>query len=346
MNRIKIVLAQNGTFIALIVMIAFFASMNPRFLSLANGQTILLQIAELGIIALPLAFLIMAGTLDLSVGSVASLSAVVSAMVMMEFNSTVLGFIAAILVGAITGALNGLLIAYLKLNPLVITLGFLSVWGGLALFLTQGSTLVGFPDTFKQIGTASIGPVPLQIIILAAGVLFAWYILNRNSLGRNVLAIGGNRRAAHLMGVRVPGTVFSLFVATGVCAAISGTLLAAKLQSAPPTVGNGMEIQALTVVLLGGVALEGGMGRITGVVSGLLFVGVLRNGLVIMGVSQFLQTILIGATLVIAVLLDGSVQRLVKKSWNTVETKKPGQPGQPEQPNQPEQPKQPALVGQ
>ncbi|GHD81775.1 ribose transport system permease protein/inositol transport system permease protein/inositol transport system permease protein [Salinibacterium amurskyense] len=322
MNRIKIALAQNGTFIALLVMIIFFASMNPRFLSLANGQTILLQIAELGIIALPLAFLVMSGTLDLSVGSVASLSAVVSAMVMIETNSALWGFAAAIVVGVITGALNGLLVAYLKLNPLVITLGFLSVWGGLALFLTQGSTLVGFPDSFKALGTMTVGPVPLQIIILAVGVFLAWYVLNRNSLGRNVLAIGGNPRAAHLMGIRVPRTIFSLFVATGVAAAISGTLLAAKLQSAPPTVGNGMEIQALTVVLLGGVALEGGMGRITGVVSGLLFVGVLRNGLVIMGVSQFLQTILIGATLVVAVLLDGSVQRLLKKSWTTLDVKK------------------------
>ena len=173
MNRVKIALAQNGTFIALLVMITFFASMNPRFLSLANGQTILLQIAELGIIALPLAFLLMSGTLDLSVGSVASLSAVVSAIVMLETNSTLLGFAAAILVGAITGALNGLLVAYLKLNPLVITLGFLSVWGGLALLLTQGSTLVGFPDSFKALGTKMIGPVPLQIIILAVGVFLA-----------------------------------------------------------------------------------------------------------------------------------------------------------------------------
>ena len=318
MNRLKIFVAQNSTFIALLALIAFFAAMHPRFFTFNNGQTILLQIAELGLIALPLAFLVMAGTLDLSVGSVASLAAVVSGMVMVGTGNSLLGFLAAIGVGLVAGALNGLLIAYLKLNALVITLGFLSVWGGLALFLTNGSTLTGFPADFTALGTMSFGPISLQVIILVLVTIAAWYLLNRMPLGRNVLAIGGNSRAAHLMGINVQRTQFLLFLLTSVSAGIAGVLLSAKLHSAPPTVGTGMEIQALTVVLLGGVALEGGAGRISGVLAGLLFVGVLRNGLVIMGVSQFLQTILIGATLVVAVLLDGSVQRLLKRTWSNL----------------------------
>ncbi len=318
MSRLKIFVAQNSTFIALLALIAFFAAMNPRFFTFNNGQTIILQIAELGLIALPLAFLVMAGTLDLSVGAVASLSAVVAGMAMNATGNTVVGFLAAIGVGIFAGALNGLLIAYLKLNALVITLGFLSVWGGLALFLTNGATLVGFPDSFTALGTMSFGPISLQVVILILVTVGAWYLLNRMPLGRNVLAIGGNSRAAHLMGINVQRTQFLLFVLTSVAASIAGLLLAAKLHSAPPTVGTGMEIQALTVVLLGGVALEGGAGRISGVIAGLLLVGVLRNGLVIMGVSQFLQTILIGATLVVAVLIDGSVQRLLKRTWSNL----------------------------
>jgi len=318
MNRLKIIVAQNSIFVALLVLIAFFAIMNPRFFTLGNGQTILLQIAELGLIALPLAFLVMAGTLDLSVGSVASLAAVVSGATMVGTGNTLLGFAAAIGVGIVAGALNGLLVAYLKLNALVITLGFLSVWGGLALFLTNGATLVGFPESFTNLGTMTFGPVSLQVVVLILATVGAWFLLNRMPLGRNVLAIGGNSRAAHLMGINVQRTQFLLFVLTSVFAGIAGVLLAAKLHSAPPTVGTGMEIQALTVVLLGGVALEGGAGRISGVIAGLLFVGVLRNGLVIMGVSQFLQTILIGATLVVAVLLDGSVQRLLKRAWSNL----------------------------
>ncbi|MBO1900384.1 ABC transporter permease [Leucobacter weissii] len=327
MNRLKIFVAQNSTFIALLALIAFFAAMNPRFLTFNNAQTILLQIAELGLIALPLAFLVMSGTLDLSVGSVASLAAIVSGGVMVGTGSAPLGFLAAIGVGLVAGALNGLLVAYFKLNALVITLGFLSVWGGLALFLTNGATLTGFPSSFTALGTMSFGPISLQVIILVLFTLGAWYLLNRLPLGRNVLAIGGNSRAAHLMGINVQRTRFLLFVLTSVAAALSGVLLAAKLHSAPPTVGTGMEIQALTVVLLGGVALEGGAGRISGVIAGLLFVGVLRNGLVIMGVSQFLQTILIGATLVVAVMLDGSVQRLLKRTWSNLAV--PAKPSEP-----------------
>ena len=145
-----------------------------------------------------------------------------------------------------------------------------------------------------------------------------WFLLNRRPFGREVLAIGGNERAAYLMGVRVRSVRMRLFVFTGMLAALAGIMLAAKLQAATPTVGVGMEVQALTVVLLGGVAFEGGIGRISGVVLGLLFVGVLRNGLVIAGVSQFLQTILIGLTLVVAVALDSSIQRIVRASWTRI----------------------------
>ncbi|MBS3182455.1 ABC transporter permease [Leucobacter manosquensis] len=318
MNRLKIFLVQNSTFVALLALVAFFATANPRFLSFGNAQTILLQIAELGLIALPLAFLVMAGTLDLSVGSVASLAAILSALTINETGNIVLGLVAGVGMGIVAGLLNGILIAYLRMNALVITLGFLSVWGGMALFLTNGATVSGLPEAFTSIGTMALGPVSLQVIILLLVTFAAWCMLNRWAVGRNVLAIGGNSRAAHLMGINVPRTRLFLFVLTSVMAALAGMLLTAKLHSAPPTVGSGMEIQALTVVLLGGVALEGGAGRISGVIAGLLFVGVLRNGLVIMGVSQFLQTILIGATLVAAVVLDGSVQRLLKQAWNKV----------------------------
>ena len=318
MNRLKIFVAQNSTFIALLVLIVFFAVMHPRFFTFNNGQTIILQIAELGLIALPLAFLVMAGTLDLSVGSVASLAAIVSGIAMNGTGNTLVGFLAAIAVGLVAGALNGLLVAYLKLNALVITLGFLSVWGGLALFLTNGSTLTGFPESFTSLGTMSFGPISLQVVILILFTAGAWYLLNRLPIGRNVLAIGGNSRAAHLMGINVQRTRFLLFVLTGVSASVAGLLLAAKLHSAPPTVGSGMEIQALTVVLLGGVALEGGSGRISGVIAGLLFVGVLRNGLVILGVSQFVQTILVGLMLVIAVAMDRTMQKIVQRSWNRI----------------------------
>lgn len=140
-------------------------------------------------------------------------------------------------------------------------------------------------------------------------------MLNRTQFGKQVLAVGGNRRAARLMGVRVARTQFLLFAVSGLFAAFAGIMLAAKVQSASPTIGVGMELNALTVVLLGGVAFEGGIGRISNVVAGLLFFRVLNNGLIFLQASPFLQTVLIGVTLIVAVALDSTIQRIIRSSW-------------------------------
>lgn len=316
-GQIKIFLARNGIFVALVLLIALFAVLNGNFLTVGNAQNVLLQAAELGLIALPLAFIVMTGSIDLSVGAVASAGAVTAGLTMAATGSTLLGFAVGLGFGVLAGAINGFLISYLGLNPMVITLGFLSIWGGFALLITGGKTVTRsqLPDDFRSIGTMSIGPVPIQIVVLAVAIALAWYLLNRNRVGREILAIGGNQRASFLMGIRVKRVQFWVFVATGASAALAGIMLAAKVQSASPSIGSGMELDALTVVLLGGVAFGGGIGRISGVVAGLLFFRVLRNGLVFLQASPFLQTVLVGLTLVVAVALDSSIQRIVKNSW-------------------------------
>lgn len=316
-ERLKIFAAKNGIFLALIVLVAVFSILRPNFFTFANGQSILLQAAELGLIAIPAAFLIMSGTIDLSVGSVASASAITGGLAMSATGSTLLGFVAAVATGIAAGALNGFLIAYLRLNSFVVTLGALSVWGGLALLLSDGRTIprAELPEAFRSIGTLKVGPIPIQIIALVAVIALGWYVLNHTTFGKSVKAIGGNERAARLMGVNVQRSRFLLFVATGAFAALAGLFLSAKVQSANPNIGSGLELEVLTVVLLGGVAFEGGVGRISGVVAGLLFFRVLRAGLVFMQASPFLQTILVGATLIIAVALDSSIQRMIRSSW-------------------------------
>ncbi|MBK0418608.1 ABC transporter permease [Leucobacter sp. CSA1] len=316
-ERIKILLARNGIFAALILLIAVFSILRPNFLSLGNGQSILLQAAELGLIAVPVAFLIMSGTIDLSVGSIASASAVTAGLVMSGTGSTALGLLVGVATGLVAGALNGFLVSYLGLNSFVVTLGGLSVWGGFALLLSGGNTIprAELPEEFRTIGTMRIGPVPIQICLLVLVVLVGWYVLNRTRFGKEVKAIGGNERAASLMGVNVRRTRALLFVASGVFSALAGLLLSAKVQSANPNIGSGLELEALTVVLLGGVAFSGGIGRISGVLAGLLFFRVLRTGLVFLQASPFLQTILVGATLIVAVGLDRSVQKVIRSSW-------------------------------
>lgn len=330
-TRLKLFLARNGIFMALIALIALFGVLNPNFLSVTSGVNILMQATELAIIALPLAFLIMSGTIDLSVGSVASLAAVTGGMIMSETGSALLGIAGGLATGAVVGAINGVLISYLGLNSFVVTLGALSVWGGMALLLTGGKTITRteLPEDFRSIGTASVGPIPIQIIILIVLVVLAWYLLNRTQFGKQVLAIGGNRRAARLMGVRVARTQFVLFLGSGFLAAFAGLMLTAKVQSASPTIGTGMELNALTVVLLGGVAFEGGLGRISGVVAGLLFFRVLNNGLIFMQASPFLQTVLVGLTLIVAVALDSTIQRVIRSSWAQLGRKAAQQRRQP-----------------
>lgn len=316
-ERLKIFVAKNGIMFALIALIAVFSILRPNFLSFANGQSMLLQAAELGVIAIPAAFLIMSGTIDLSVGSIASASAVTAGKVMGSTDSALIGILVAVGVGLLAGAINGFLVAYLRLNSFVVTLGSLSMWSGFALSLTGGETIsrTSLPEGFRAIGTMKLGPVPLQIVLLVLVIACGSYVLNRTAFGKSVKAIGGNERAAHLMGVSVNRTRFVLFLASGALASVVGLLLTAKVQSADPNVGSGLELSALTVVLLGGVAFEGGVGRISGVVAGLLFFRVLRTGLVFMQASPFLQTILIGATLILAVALDSSIQRIIRSSW-------------------------------
>lgn len=304
---------QNGVLFALILLIVLFAVLNPRFVSVGNLQTIVLQISELGLIALPVAFLVMQANVDLSVGSVATLSAVVGGLAMVATGSPLLGVAIGILVGATAGLINGMLISVLGLNSFVVTLGFMSAWSGLALFLTNGKTISGLPTSFTGLGSLTIG-VRIQIILLVLAVIVAWYALNHTTRGREILAVGGNLRASQLMGLRVHRIRVSTYVVTGMVAGFVGLLLAAKLGAVSPIVGQGMELDALTVVLLGGVAFEGGSGRIRSVLYGLAFVGVLKNGLVILGISAYVQTILVGLTLVLAVALDRGIQQAVASS--------------------------------
>jgi ribose/xylose/arabinose/galactoside ABC-type transport system permease subunit len=315
-HRLKILAAQYSTFGALLVLGVGFSTLNSRFLTFDNFRIVALNVAELGIVVVPVALLVMSGSVDLSIGSVASVSAVTSGKVMADTGSLMLGLLAGLGVGFTAGMLNGLLVAVLGLNPIVITIGFLGAWGGLALYITGGATVAGLPESFTKLARWELGPVPLQILLLTAVFLIGWVVLDRRPFGREVLAIGGNKNAAHLMGVRVKQVQFTLFVVTGMAAALSGIMLSGKLASAPPTIGVSMELNALLVVLIGGVAFEGGVGRISGVLAGLLFIGTLSNGLVIVGVSQFLQSMVTGIALVVAVALDSTIQRGVRKSWS------------------------------
>ena len=188
-------------------------------------------------------------------------------------------------------------------------MGALSVWGGLALDLTGGRTVIGLPESFTDLSIVRLAGIPLDVFVLLATMLYGLVTLEVLPYGRRLRAAGGSARAAFLMGVPVERVQFLMFIQVGLAASTAGIMLASKLAAATPITGQGMEINALTVVLLGGVAFTGGVGRISRVFAGLLFVGVLRNGLVFLNTSQFLQQILIGLTLVIAIVFDETIRK-------------------------------------
>lgn len=322
-NHVKLFFAKNGIFVALVLLFALFVALNPNFMSLRNVQNIPLQSAEVGLLVFPIAFLLMAGQIDLSVGSIASFAAVTSGLVMVGTQNLLLGLLVGFAVGVAAGALNGLLIAVLGFNSFVITLGALSVWGGAAMYLTNGKTIgrTELPESFYTLGKFTVFGVPIQLILLVLMVVVSWYLLNRTQAGKQILAVGGNSRAAFLMGIKVRKTQFLLYTAVGFFAAFAGIMLSAKVQSASPQIGSGLELQALTVVLLGGVAFYGGAGRISGVVAGLLFLKVLATGLVFMQASPFIQTMITGAVLIIAVALDTSIQKTIRRTLTDMRKK-------------------------
>lgn len=314
-RRAQYFLARNGTLIGLFVLIFIFYSLNERFLSLNNARNIGEAVSALGVVAVPLALLVISGAVDLSVGSVASLAGITAATVMVATGSTILGIGAGLGVGLVAGIINGVLVSYFRLNPIVVTLGALSVWGGLALQMNGGKTVAGLPESFVNLGLIRVFGIPLEILILVVVIIYGVLVLNRMPYGRVLFAIGGNRKAAFLMGIPIERAQFLMFVQVGLASSLAGLMLASKLAAATPITGAGLEISALTVVLLGGVAFTGGMGRISGVIAGLFFVGVLRNGLVVTGTSQFLQQVLLGLTLVVAVAIDDTIRRFAQREW-------------------------------
>lgn len=320
--------ARNGTFFGAILLALFFYWSNANFLSFNNLRNIGEALSALGIVAIPLSMLVISGAVDLSVGSVASLSGIVAATVMMSTGSVALGIVAGLAIGLVTGIVNGILVSYWKFNAIVVTLGALSVWGGLALQVTGGRTIAGLPEAFTNLSLIRIANVPLEIFILAGAIVYGIVVLGYMPYGRRLQAIGGSNRAAFLMGVPVERVQFWMFVQVGLASSLAGIMLASKLAAATPVTGQGLELNALTVVLLGGVAFAGGIGRMSGVLAGLLFVGVLRNGLLFMNTSQFLQQVLVGLTLIAAIVFDESIRKFARDEWEDKPVLPVGQEGQ------------------
>lgn len=314
-------LLEGRAFFALIVIIVVFSILSPYYLSVANFLTMASHVAIFGILAVGMLLVILNGGIDLSVGSTLGLAGVVAGFLMQGVTLTWLGVVLyppvwvvavlACMLGAAVGLINGVLIARFKVPAFVATLGVMYMARGLALLMTSGLTynnLGGKPELgntgFDALGFNRLFGVPTGVVVLAVIALIGSIVLNRTAFGRWLYASGGNERAAELSGVPVKGVQISVYVLSGICAAIAGLILSSQLTSAGPTAGTTYELTAIAAVVIGGAALTGGRGNIRGTLLGAFVIGFLSDGLVIIGISSYWQTVFTGAVIVLAVLLN------------------------------------------
>jgi ribose transport system permease protein len=292
-----------SVFIALMVLCVGLSVLSPYFLKMNNIFNVLRQFSITGILAVGEAMIIITGGIDLSIGSLVGLMGVLIALISNTGMNPLLVLVAAIVVGACVGGINGLLVAGLGINPFIATLGMMSIARGATLLITGGLPFSN-ETPLMWLGGGYVGPVPvpvlLMFIIAAAGHVFA----NRTLPGRNIYAVGNNERAARLSGIRVERIKLLVFMLMGALCAISGIILSGTLNSAEPTAGTGYEMDAIAAVILGGASLSGGEGSIVGVIIGAALMGVLRNGFVLLGTSAYWQTVAIGVVIIAAVAID------------------------------------------
>lgn len=291
-----------GTLVALMI---FFSYQSSAFLTVSNFTVILTNNAAIGVVVAAMAILLIAGHVDLSVGSNIAFSGMVSAIAITKFGmSPAQAILAGILTGALVGAINGFLCGILRFNPIIVTLGMLSLLRGITL-LTNPTEVYGLGDTFFFIGNGRFLGVPILLWIVATCFVLSAVFISKTVWGRYVYAIGVNPHAAFLAALPVKRVLVSLYIATGAAAGLAGVLLASRLDGVSPgALGLQMELQALTIILLGGVAFTGGRGRIFGVVTAWVFLGVLGNGLTLLNVPPFIQLVASGLALVLAASLD------------------------------------------
>ena len=300
-----------GLFVALVLLSLYFSVATGSFFTRSNILVVLEQISVLGIVAVPGAMLLVSGNLDLSVGSVGGLAAACFGEFDKIFGWPVwLAALGALAVGAAWGTMNGILISYLGFSPVIVTLGGFAGAAGLAQTITSDSTRSGFGSAFDFLGDGTLVGIPVIVLIFFAVFLIGVYVWYETSTGRHLIAIGANKGAATALGVASKRLPCVIYILSGTAAALGGLIVTAQLDGASVQIGVGLELQVLTAILLGGVAFNGGRGSLWGTLAGILFIGVLDDGLILINVGPYVADLAVGAALVVAAALDVLYQRL------------------------------------
>ncbi len=315
-------LGRVAPLVFLLALMLIFSVLQPRFLSELNLFNVMRQISITGLIALGMTFVILTGGIDLSVGSIVALAGLVagalnkgsSANSLSLDDAVVAGYpvlvsvAAAAAVGLAAGLIQGIAITTLDVPPFVVTLGGLSAFRGAALLYSGGGPISSFDAPYRVWGQGKLGPVPVPVLLFLAAALLCHVVLRHTRYGRHVYAVGGNAEAARLSGLNVKAVTLSVYVVVGLLAGLAGFVLSSRLNSAEAVAGQGYELTVIASVVIGGTSLFGGIGGVAGTVVGAVLIGVLINGLVLMNVSPYVQQIIIGVIIVLAVAFDRFVK--------------------------------------
>lgn len=294
-----------GLFGALVILMSYFSLAAPNFATFGNFVDVLRQMSMIAIISIGMTFIIITGEIDLSVGSLVAASSAVLGLLAIKAE---LNIWLAILITLCLGAFSGYTVSFLRnkygVPSFITTLGWLSVWRGVAYLITGGFPITPFPEAFAFWGSGFIGPIPVAVVLMVILFVGFYYVLNKTPFGRYIYATGSNMKAAQLSGIPVTKVKTAVFVITGVLTSFAAIVLSSRLMSSTPTVANGWELDVIAAVIVGGTSLFGGKGSLIGTFLGALFIAILGNGMVLMGVSPYMQLVIKGSIIVFAVLLN------------------------------------------
>lgn len=301
---------DNVIALVLVALFVFFSLSSDKFLSVNNIFLVIRQVSVLGVVSIGAAVITLSGGLDISLGNKMTLVALVAAHMMVNMGLNMWAAIgAAVALSMILGLITGLVINTFKINPFVATLAFATIFSGISFGLTGGYQIAHFSDSFKFISQGYIGVVPMPVLIMIVCLLVAAFVLNKTYIGKYIYTVGGNEEAARLSGINVNAVKIGSYVVGGLLCGIAAIMMASRLNTVSTTAGDSYTFDAMTAIMLGGVSVRGGKGKTSGILIGILIIGVLNNGLTLIGVETFIQNIVKGVIMLAAICIDSIIYR-------------------------------------
>lgn len=304
-DRVVSQLKDKAIWAVFIIMFLGFTIANPRFIQVDNLFTMARQVSMYGIASIGMTFVILIAGIDLSTGSIITMVNILCSYMMVNMGMNMwLAILCSLIAATLVGVLNGFMVSTVGIPAIIATFATQTIFAGAAYILCGGTPIFGFDERFKIFGQGYIGPVPIPVIIMVICFAIGSFILNKTYFGRYFYAVGGNEEAARLSGIRVKRIKYLIYALSGFFAGLAGLVLLSRTNSGQPTAGDGYEFDVITCVVLGGVSVNGGYGKFSNVVAGVLIIGALNNGMVLLNVSQYSQMIIKGVILALAVGFD------------------------------------------